>query len=105
MQEWYIIWLSQYLQIFLSQQECQKTESSDEDTDNDKGDEVSFGNEWNSIIQDDDFLDLLCESFEVEQLLRPSCDGSSISSEDSHTAGNDIPDPVLELLENISYKD
>lgn len=100
------IWHSKHARMVHNFIKSILSESFDEEADNDMDDEVSCGNsKWNSIIQDDDFLDFLCQNFELEQLSSPSCEGSSISSERSHIAGNDIPNAVLELLENVSYND
>jgi hypothetical protein len=47
-----------------------QTANFDMETYDDADDELDFSlnTEWDAIIKDDDFVDLLCESFEVEQL-------------------------------------
>lgn len=89
--------------VILEPSEVQ-TANFDMETYDDSDDELDFSlnTEWDAIIKDDDFVGLLCESFEVEELSGYCSDASSISSEHSN---NDIPSAVLELLENVIFND
>lgn len=53
--------------------------------------------EWNPLIEDDDFLDLILENLSMSLL--------SLDRESNTSLGGDVPNAVLEVLENFSFKE
>lgn len=70
--------------------------------DNELDDELELAlTEWNTIIEDEDLLDLIVENLEMTQPCSVD-EASRIASQPSH---NDITNAVLEYLENVSFKE
>lgn len=58
--------------------------------------------EWNDVIGDDDFMDLIFDNLDSSQMPSELQEESGTSS---HLLDNDIPNAVLEILENFSFED
>ena len=70
--------------------------------DSDTEDELELAiTDWNTIIEDDDFLDLILENLDRTELSIAD-KASTMCSQPSHT---DIPNAVQEFLENVSFKE
>jgi len=75
------------------------------ETDNEDADEDELHDlplyEWNTIIEDDDFLDLILENLDVTEL-RSVDESSDMSIDTSHI---DVPNAALDVLKKISFED
>lgn len=58
--------------------------------------------DWNDVIDDDDFMDLIFDNLDSSQMPSELPKESGMSS---HLLENDIPNAVLEILENFSFED
>ena len=58
--------------------------------------------DWNDVIGDDDFMDLIFDNLDSSQMPSELQEESGTSS---HLIDNDIPNAVLEILENFSFED
>lgn len=58
--------------------------------------------DWNDVIGDDDFMDLIFDNLDSSQMPSELQEESGTSS---HLLDNDIPNAVLEILENFSFED
>lgn len=56
----------------------------------------------NDVIGDDDFMDLIFDNLDSSQMPSELQEESGTSS---HLLDNDIPNAVLEILENFSFED
>lgn len=58
--------------------------------------------DWNDVIYDDDFMDLIFDNLDSSQMPSELHEESGTSS---HLLDNEIPNAVLEILENFSFED
>ena len=66
-------------------------------------DELDFAlHDWNDVIDDDDFMDLIFDNLDSSQMPSERQEESGTSS---HLLANDIPSAVLEILGNFSFED
>ena len=66
-------------------------------------DELDFAlRDWNDLIEDDDFMDLIIDHLDSSQMPSELQEKSNTSS---HLLDNDIPSAVLEIQENCSFED
>ena len=66
-------------------------------------DELDFAlHDWNDVIDNDDFMDLIFDNLDSSQMPSELQEGSGTSS---HLLDYDIPNAVLEILENFSFED